>query len=159
MIETTIAMVILGGLLVASMSVVGSVSKMRQSVNEQQMGRLLAEDLMAEVLAAAYDDLDGGGAGSLGVDAGESASNRATFDDVDDYHGWFASPRRRDGAALIADASWTVRVTVEWVLPDSPETVSGSETGVKCITVAAARHGRRRASLVAIRTSAWEAGS
>lgn len=154
LIETAIAMAILGGLLVASLSVVGAIARMRRSVNEQQMARLLAEDLMAEALAAAYEDPAGGG--SLGPDAGETSSNRGTFDDVDDYQGWSATPKTRDGAALVPDATWALRVQVAWVQPGSPETVSGSETGVKRITVQAARNSRVLASLTALRTAAWE---
>lgn len=146
-------MVILGGLLAASVSVVGAIARVRQSVNEQQMARLLAEDLMAEALSAAYEDPSGGA--SLGLDAGELASDRRTFDDVDDYQNWNSTPARRDGSALVG-GSWTLRVRVEWVQPNAPTTVSGSETGVKRITVEAARSGRRLASLSALRTRAWE---
>ncbi len=148
-------MVILGGLLVASVNVVATVSKLRLRVNEQQMGRLLAEDLMAEILATSYSDPTG--ANTIGLDSGESASDRSTFDDVDDYDRWTAGARKRDGSWLVPDPSWSLRVRVQWVDPAAPDTVSASETGVKRVTIESLRNGRLTASLSALRTSAWEA--
>jgi hypothetical protein len=49
-------------------------------------------------------------------------------------------------------ANWSRTVAVEWVDPPDPKQVSGTETGAKRITVAAAFRSVPQATLVAIRT-------
>ncbi len=54
---------------------------------------VLAIELMEEIKATKFDELSaksgsGNWSGSLGPDAGETATNKATFDDVDDFNGW-----------------------------------------------------------------------
>ena len=53
----------------------------------------LGIELMEEIKSRKFDELsqrDGSGnwSTSLGIDAGENASNKTTFDDVDDFSGW-----------------------------------------------------------------------
>ena len=62
---------------------------------------------MAEILQASYEDPDGPSAG-IGLDASELTASRATFDDVDDYDGWLASPpQQRDGTAMQELPGWS----------------------------------------------------
>lgn len=73
----------------------------------------LAVELMEEIKSRQFDELtqkDGNGNWSttLGTDAGESAANKATFDDVDDFNGW----TQNFGSGL---AQYTATVTVAYV--------------------------------------------
>ena len=91
---------------------------------------------MSEVLRASYEDPDDNV--TFGVEADEllAGTTRAVFDDVDDYHGWSsASIEDRSGGALAGGASWAQSVTVELVVPVNPGTVSGTDLGLKRITV------------------------
>ncbi len=49
---------------------------------------------------------------------GEIADDRRTFDDVDDYHGWFASPPQlRNGDPIDMYEGWSRGVSVSRVNP------------------------------------------
>lgn len=53
----------------------------------------LASELMEEIKSRKFDELaskngNGNWSTSLGIDAGENAANKSTFDDVDDFNGW-----------------------------------------------------------------------
>ncbi|MBU4304290.1 MAG: hypothetical protein KJ893_01480 [Candidatus Omnitrophica bacterium] len=85
----------------------------------------LAADLMEEIKTCRFDEnLYPGPAvspASLGIDQGEVADLRSTFDDVDDYNQWqSAPPQSLDGTALANFALFTRRVAVDYI------TISGS---------------------------------
>lgn len=154
-IEVAISLVIVGGLMVAALGVVGAAVKTDQLTMDSARGRLLAEELMAEITLKAYSDPSGGT--TIGRDAGEtSGTSRLLFDDVDDYHGWTETPcRLADGTPIAGTTGWSRSVEVVWVSAADPATVSGSETGVKRITVEVRRNGRIVGRLVALRSRAW----
>jgi hypothetical protein len=90
----------------------------------------------------------------LGRDSGELATTRVDYDDVDDYHGWSATPpTAKDGTTLRNSAGWTQGVVVRWVDPSQPEQVVGAESGAKRIIVTISYNGVPQASLVAVRTA------
>lgn len=73
---------------------------------------VLANELMEEVRARKFDELaaksaSGNWSGSMGIEAGEQALNKATFDDVDDFNGWNQS--------FTGFADYTASVTVSYV--------------------------------------------
>ncbi len=74
---------------------------------------------------------------SIGPDFDEVTSTRVDFDDVDDYHGWSASPPQfRNGTALPDYNGWTRSATVEFSNINAPGgKAAGSATGAKRITV------------------------
>ena len=92
----------------------------------------------------------------FGLESSESTGSRADFDDVDDYNGWTASPpQRRDGTVIPQLDGWgrTAQVgRLDPVLLDP----TGVETGVKRIRVTVKRDDAEVASIVAIRTRAWQ---
>lgn len=52
----------------------------------------LAKSLMVEVMTKAFVDPDDPTNTALGINTGESSSNRPGYDDVDDFNGWDRTP-------------------------------------------------------------------
>jgi hypothetical protein len=147
------SVLLVGGLLVVALDTVGSATAARQTVGERGLGHLLAQELMTEILHRPYmEPVD---VALFGREGAESASVRADYDDVDDYHGWSASPpQERDGTAIPDRTDWTRTVTVDYVNANDLTTGSVTDAGAKRITVAVLFNGVEKASLVAVRTSA-----
>ncbi len=147
--ETVVSTVLVGVTLVAALNTVGATARGYSTARDLQMGRLLAQQLMAEILEGCYEDPDGSPV--FGQEAGESTPGRTGYDDVDDYHGWSACPlQRRDGTVVPGAADWTRQATVEWVNPSDPSVVVASESGLKRITVTAANSRGRQFTCVAL---------
>jgi prepilin-type N-terminal cleavage/methylation domain-containing protein len=151
LIEVLVATGIMGVLLVAAMQTVGHSVRAEQSNAETCHGLWLAEQLMAEVLAARYGEPDD--AATFGLDASEITGTRSAFDDVDDYNNWTASPPQdRDGTEIPDRSRWQRTVVVEYVSPDDLSTTLLSDHGIKRITVTVRRSGTTVANATAYRT-------
>lgn len=115
--EVLIATALVGVVMVAALNTLGGATETWLSATRSQDAESLAHELMAEILAQAYSDpetTDDPDREEFGVEAGESGSDRATFDDLDDYDDWSASPpESRDGAALTTYTDWTREAIVQ----------------------------------------------
>lgn len=86
----------------------------------------LASELMEEIKSRKFDELDekdanGNWSTSLATDAGESATDKGTFDDVDDFDGW----AQAFGGGF---TDFTAQVDVSYVASndlDNPLTIPG----------------------------------
>jgi hypothetical protein len=135
MVEVVFATAIVGSMIVASLDAAGMIFHARRLNASGTTGPALAQELLEEVLAMPYEDSQFPG-GSIGLEGGESAGNRATFDDVDDYHNWNAANAvNRSGAAIAGFTGWRRRVDVEYVQLGNPAQPSGSDAGLKRVTV------------------------
>lgn len=154
LIEAVLSILMVGLLLVAAMTTLGAVGTSRLTLVEQERGRAFAESMLAEIVDLPYTDQTTPAA--FGPEAGEaSGGGRSGFDDVDDYHGWSATPLQwRDGAAVTDTTGWTREVVVARVDPDNLAQVSVTDLGAKRITVTVKRGGKVTATLTAIRTEA-----
>lgn len=151
--EVLISTLFVGFLLVAALNGVGSIYQSRFRTSNRSNAYLLAEDLMSEIESVPYGDPDGGT--GITTDAGESASDRTTFDDVDDYHGWSQSPpTNRDGTTINGTTGWTRTVTVEYLTTSVPLAVTGSDTGLKRITVTVTGPNSQSVTLTTLRSNA-----
>lgn len=158
MAEAVVSIAIVGTMMVAAMSAVGAAVRTRYASLWRVQGQQLARALMAEILPAPYRDPDedpNTPAMPLGCEPGESATDRSTFDDVDDFNGYQQSPPRApDGSALTTEPNWSWRATVEWVNPSSPGgAASLTATSAKRITVTVLRNGAPVAALVSLRAN------
>jgi len=136
LIEAVISIVIVATMLVAAVSALGSFARARRSQFDRCAGGTLARGLMSEILQARY--LEPGVNVWFGLDDGESALVRATWDDVDDYNGLSeCPPKTKSGAAITGAAGWTRQVAVAYVQPDNPNQTSSTDTGLVRITVSA----------------------
>lgn len=153
-IEVVISTMIVGLMLVSAMNCVGQVIRGRLQTADVARAKALAQQLMTEVLRDAYKDAV---APVFGPETGEITGNRSAFDDVDDYNDWTASPPKdRAGTSIPNLSGWQRSVTVEFVVPTAPATVSGTDQGVKRITVTVSRGGSALAKEVSLRTDQYE---
>lgn len=150
MAESVVSMLIVSVMLVAALNMVGSSARARL-VRESARGELvLANDLMAEILHAAYAEpyatVD------WGPDPGENTGSREYFDDVDDYDGWTASPpESRSGIPIDGYAGWRRSVSVRYAKPAQPDQDQAGDSGLKRIEVTVTTNEGRSVTLVALR--------
>lgn len=101
----------------------------------------LADDLAEEIKSRRFDENEAPDepvdAGALGVDNGELATDRRTFDDVDDYNNWSHSPPQSvDGNDLNSFSEFRRQVSVEYVAMSGADWIpSAVPTYYKRITI------------------------
>ena len=149
--EIMIATVIVGMMIVAALDAIGMVARTQRINSDRLTGPGLARDLLAEIMALPYTDPQNPG-GAIGVDAGESSGTRATFDDLDDYHGWSsANAVARDGSSRTGYTGWAHAVTVTWAERVSATAWPHYDTNLKRITVTVTSPAGVVTQLVALR--------
>ncbi len=154
LVESIMSIVVVGVMFVAATALVSTSRAGQRVTADHSRGMLIAEALMNEILEHQYIDPDVSGT-TLGRETGEVADDRTAWDDVDDYHGWIATPPRdKAGIALAGLVGWERRVTVEYINATNLTTVVAFNSGVKRITVDVYRDGRRVARLRTLRTGA-----
>lgn len=127
LLETMIAAAILAFAATAvAIPFAAGLQETQEALRLEQAG-VLAEALMAEIVAHPFDDPNAPGVYALGPEAGESS--RALFDNIDDYHGYSeSSGGARDASGNVISAAgasglWR-SVTVQYT------TVSGQASGL-----------------------------
>lgn len=153
LVETVLSLLILGGAFVAALNTIASARGAQAIVTQRQLGLLLAEDLMAEILSqAAYQE-----GLVFGPEIGETSAGRASFDAIDDYNGWrSAPPVDADGNKIAGAERYSRQVEVAYVKLLNPATTSLIDEGVLRITVTVRAGQKVVASLTAYRTNAWQ---
>lgn len=155
LVETTIAMVLVGGLYITALNLVGASQVTQARYTDREQGLLLAESLLNEIRDLPYEEPDDLGS-ILGIELGEAADDRTTFDDVDDYDGWSANPPvQSDGTAIPGTDRYTRSVAVTWVDLAAPKSTSTTETGVKRITVTISTGTKDITTLTGYIADAW----
>ena len=154
MLEVVISVFLVGTVMVVAMEVFVSATAGRVRNGNQARAVLLAQALIDEILDQPYLELDGTPA--FGPETGETADGtRTSFDDVDDYNAWSASPpEAKDGADLPLTGDWSREVSVCWVSADNTETSTASDGGLKRILVTVKYKGEPAASLTVVVTRA-----
>ncbi len=154
LIESVMCVVIVSVMFVAVMNTVGAARMAQYKTDGRTRGSLWAQELMAEIIQQHYEDPEDG-PGAISLDSGESGGSRVSFDDVDDYDGWFASPpQQKDGTALTSLTGWSREAEVRWVSTTDAVNVLVSETGAKRVRVIVKDNNVPMAELVTVRTSA-----
>ncbi|MBL9001336.1 MAG: prepilin-type N-terminal cleavage/methylation domain-containing protein [Phycisphaerae bacterium] len=176
LVECVIAAAILAVVTVAGLRASGAAAVTDAKSAQRATASQLADSLLSEILSRPYsepiatepdDDDDGGlivldleliprvidlGDAPLGIEAGETAGNKTTFDDIDDFNGYSESPPKdAAGNTLAAFNGWTRAVTVSRAAHAAPLTSPSTDTGVRRITITISRAGQvvlTRTSLV-----------
>jgi MSHA pilin protein MshD len=148
LVEAAFAVAITGVLLTSAVGTFATIAHGRQIQAERRLAYPLAQQLMAEILSAAF--VDPGTNPTFGPEPGET---RATYDDVDDYTGLTESPpATRAGVAMAGYAGWSRAVAVAYVDP-STLAVSTTATTLKRITVTVTSPAGKVYALVGLRSS------
>ncbi len=114
LLESAIATLLAGVLMVGALRVVGASLHRQRRAGEDVTAQLLADELVAEILGKRYRDAQF--PDHFGPETGEVS--RSAFDDVDDYHGFQESPpRRTDGTTIDELTGWSRSVEVVWIAP------------------------------------------
>ena len=144
-------MVILAVLIVMVLGTFGTLVKSRQSTTSRFQAAALASQMIAEILQNRYEDPTG--TPVFGPDPGEAGATRANFNDVDDYNSVTDSPpAAKDGTAFAGLTGWSRQVSVQYVDPDT-FAVSGTNTGLKRISVTVTNPRGVKTTVVALRSS------
>ena len=151
MVEAVFCVVLVGGLVVVSLDTLGASKVAQRSLGDRTRGSLLASALMSGILNQSYEDPNQ--SPIWGLEAGENSLLRSTFDDVDDYINWSASPpQNRDGTSIPGLSGWRQSVTVDWVDQADLTTPWVPDTGVKRVTVTITHNNVVVATLVGVKT-------
>ena len=148
--ELIMAIVIIG--IVASSVAVTLENVLKMNAEEQTIpvAALLGQSLMEEIVSKTYDEIPASPwteKQNLGVDIGETGTDKSTFDDVDDFTDWQENP--------ITDyPGYSSTVDIYYVNPDDLDTdpnIGATEyTDFKKITVTILYGGEPKISLVAV---------
>lgn len=150
LLECVAASLILAVIAVAAVRAAAGAAAAQATSSRSVTAALLAESLLAEIERTPY--IDPSNPATLGRDAGESATDKTTFDDVDDYDGWTESPPQdSNGVAIPNMTGWTRKVSVIW--SDLGPVVEGrnGDTGLKLITVNVSFNSKLACSLQSLR--------
>lgn len=155
LVEVAMASLLVGVLLIAALNAVGARLRHQSMLTNRQIAFHLGQQLLAEVLENPYSDPDQTPA--FGAESGETGGTREAFDDVDDFHGWDATPpESRDGNALPNRTGWRRKVIVEHVKSSDLLSTAAADEGFKRIAVEVYWNGELLATVSTVRTSAWE---
>ena len=125
LMETALALVIVGTGVLASLQLFGTCTLEGQAATQATTARMLAENIRETMANLPFADPISGTA-TWGPEAGESVDQPVTFDDVDDFDGTakkgtsFCPPLDATRAAIPQLARFTQFVTVMPVNPDDP---------------------------------------
>ncbi len=158
LVESALAVVLVGSILVVALNAVGGAVTGRKSTADHAIAQHLAMALMTEILAQSYADPDQ--SPIFGIESGETGAlgNRTAFDDVDDYHNWTESPPQRKSGEIYTDRTgWRRTVRVQYVANTNLTLLAGSDQGFKRITVIVALNNEVKATVIAIRSGAAQA--
>jgi len=155
--ETAVSTFLVGLVLVTAATTSGTSVRMQAKAGERAKAGYLAHALVAEMLELSYMQ-PGQTSSAIGREAGESATSRANYNDVDDYNGWIDSPpQNKDGSVMPDLTGWQRQVVVEWVAPTTLTQASpgsASETGMKRLTVAVQHNGTTILTRIAVKANA-----
>lgn len=158
LVESALAVVLVGSILVVALNAVGGAVTGRRSTADQAIAQHLAMALMTEILELSYADPDQ--TPIFGIESGETSvdGSRTAFDDVDDYHNWTESPPQRKTGEIYTDRTgWRRTVRVQYVASTNLTVTAGSDQGFKRITVIVALNNEVKATVIAIRSGAAQA--
>lgn len=155
LIEAAMGSIVVAVLLGAGLTAVTQATKARKITENRAFAQAFAQQIIEEVASKAYVDPQESSP-PLGLDPGEVASNRESYDDCDDYASLEMRPISLETGEAISDATWSAKVRVYWVHASDFSVTRTSETGLKCIEVAIYKNGARLLETKALRSSAWE---
>ncbi len=133
--EVMVASVIIGIVGVSAMRLFGGLAHSQAALKRTESAETLILDLISEIKQRDYMDGNGDYT-SLGLETGESGSDRSSYDDVDDYHQLSENPPKfRNGTTYADMETFTRYTTVRWVSSADFNSESASDQGYKKVTI------------------------
>jgi prepilin-type N-terminal cleavage/methylation domain-containing protein len=155
LVETVIAMVIVSVMMVAALNTVGAARMGEKTVNESRQARILAQDLLNEILAQAYADASDTPTNFGPTPAEAATGNRSLFNDVNDYNRYedTVGLSNKAGTSLGYDSSWSREVALKTMSPATATPSGTTDLGLMKVTVTVLKNDVERASVAAMRSS------
>nr|WP_143548262.1 hypothetical protein [Rhodopirellula sp. SM50] len=111
MLEVIVSLTLVATIMLVSLNASANMMRNRVTAGQAVQGQLLAGYFLDEI--SCLDFRESSDDALFGPEPGESASNRSSFDDVDDFAGFHQDiPTFRDGGAIPDFDAWTVDVSV-----------------------------------------------
>jgi type II secretory pathway pseudopilin PulG len=136
LVEVAVSILLVSTILLASLTASASLMRNQAQSRRQNEARSLGSVMLDEITSQSFQDQV---QPTFGLEADESAGDRTTFDDVDDYHEYGqSSPTHRDGTVMDAYAGWSYSIRVLPVLPDADgvtTTGASSDSSLRLIQV------------------------
>lgn len=152
MAETIVSTLLVGLVLVGTIQIVGPVIRSGSVMADKAVAANLARELSDEISTKYFVDPSSPDLDFIGTVAGET---RATYNDIDDYHGLSNTPPQLStGSGIAALSGWTRTAKVAHVNIDDPTTESGTYTGLKRVTVTVSKDGVQLAQIVTLHAHA-----
>lgn len=154
LVETTVAVVLVGGVYLVALNLVGASQVTQSRFADQQTGTELAEELLAEAMLLPYESAIT--PNTLGPTSSEAGNPRNTWNDFDDYDGWSSNPPfDAAGNTRVGLGRFTRSAAVVWVDPTDPKTTSATRTAAKRMVVTVSVGGKPVATLTGYRSASW----
>lgn len=135
LLEITLASVIVSITLVASLNSLAFVTATGVSESNSHVAARLAQVLFAEIASQPFLDPDTGAVG-IGLESGEDAAQRSSWDDCDDYHSWTSSSLQTiNGDTIPGSQGWSSQVDVVFCDVNNPNQDAGNTSQLKRITL------------------------
>lgn len=148
MVEAVLAAGIVGGLLVAALTLVGSVAAERRIAAERNTGQMLVIALAEEIAALPAEN---------SVTITTSDPGRATLTDARSFDGYTESPPTdRAGVPIQSALGWTRSVEVTEVTSADPEGVETADGGVFRVRITAQINSRVAGEMTLFRSAAGD---
>lgn len=139
-VEVLLSVVIISVLLVSALKLSANLGRSQQAGTDQQQYGNLVIDLLEEIKQQAYKDPNAV-ADSLVRETGELIDDRSNYNDIDDYHGWSASPpENRWNTPFPQFAHLTRSVSVRFVSAADFTLTSAGDEGFKEVTITITRN-------------------
>ncbi len=155
LVETIIAMLLITFVLVSTIQIVAPLARTSTVHADRLVAANLASELAEEIATKAFAEAGAGDTDYLGPGVDERPDNRLDFDDVDDYHGWSASPPRNSKNEPYTNlAGWTRSVNIAHADPANPAVESPTYTGVKRVTISVHKNATLLEQITTLHTDA-----
>lgn len=157
-VEVAVSTVIVGVLMVASLSTIAASRKSQIAESDRVRGLAIAEAMMTEITQLPMRELpcDYG----FGMGADELGPNRVNLDDIDDYRDLVDSPpKTKDGTLLTGYGNLSRRVAIDRVRSSNWTVVGTTYEGVYRITIRVLRGTTEVCRLVGYRTAGGPSAS
>lgn len=153
MIEVVASTMIVGMMCVAALNSLGAATRSSESIGNRAIAMGLADELMSEIVQQPYTDPTQ--TPVFGRESSEPATGpRSAFDDIDDYHGWSASPPQyRNGDPMDERTNWRHRVEITLVAPSNPAQTAATDQGAKRIRVMIEYNNQVLAELISVQAN------